>query len=87
MLQSSESAVAVKNSIRSATPFSRLTKAQLLEILQGGVGSPLTLDDVYRCAMSIAVRFCRNRIVERRNVDPMMVAHDLSALVSIYLNR
>lgn len=69
-----------------ATSLYNLTKAQLIELLQGPVAKPLSPDDLYRCATAIARRWCDD-VIKGRFASICSLTSKLETLEKIYHNR
>lgn len=74
---------AAKHSNCNAPAFDRLTKAQLIELLQGDITQPLTPEELYRAAASIVARWC-NDVVSGGYASMYDVQTQLDALQNIY---
>ena len=74
---------AVKHSSCNAPAFDRLTKAQLIELLQGDIKNPITPDELYRAAASIVAKWC-NDVVSGGYASMYNLQTQLDALQNIY---
>lgn len=88
MPKSPESAQAPNNSKSGTCHLSaRLTKAELIQILEGRhTDQPLTYDEFYRCSLAIVARWCHG-VANNRFADVEAVKSQLNALQSIYKLR
>lgn len=84
MRQSETSSNAVQGT--RTTSLYNLTKAQLIELLQGPVAKPLSPDDLYRCATAIARRWCDD-VIKGRFASICSLTSKLETLEKIYHNR
>lgn len=84
-----KSANAPKNSKGGTFASSRLTKAELLDIIRNGhTGPPLTYDEFYRCAIATVSRWCvRVREGGFGSTSTDGIKTRLDTLCRIYLNR
>ena len=74
------------NSTRTTSPYSRLTKADLIGILHGTTSNPLSVAHFYRCAASIVFRWCDN-VITGGFASVHSVKDQLSSLEKLYKNR
>lgn len=86
MPKSPESISAKKSNAATPTSFDKLTKAQLLELLNGRVTKPLTPDGLYRCAVSVLGKWC-NDVVSGCYASMYDLTSKLEALQNIYRQR
>ncbi len=68
------------------TSFEKLTKQQLIELLQGNIKQPITPDELYRSAVSIVARWC-NDVIKDNYASMYDLTSKLEALKDIYRNR
>lgn len=68
------------------TSFDKLTKQQLIALLQGNIKQPITPDELYRCAVSIVARWCDD-IIKCGYSSMYDVTSKLEVLKDIYRNR
>lgn len=73
----------VKHSNGNALAFGKLTKAQLIELLQGDIKNPITPEDLYRAAVSIVAKWCHD-VVSGGYASVYSVKTQLNALQNIY---
>ena len=66
--------------------FDKLTKRQLVEILNGHITQPLTPAELYRCAVSIVAKWC-NEVIADRYASMFDVTNGLESLEKLYKNR
>lgn len=91
MRQPSESGNAANNSTCSTVPsttqtsFDKLTKQQLIYLLQGNIKKPITPDELYRAAVSIVAKWCDDVIADRY-ASMFDLKNRLEALEKIYKN-
>lgn len=77
-----KSANTAKNS-NGSTQFNKLTKAQLIELLNGRITRPLTPGGLYRCAVSVLGKWC-NDVVSGGYASMYDLTSKLEALQNIY---
>ena len=68
------------------TSFDKLTKQQLIYLLQGNIKQPITPDELYRAAVSIVAKWCDDVIADR-DASMFDLKNRLEALEKIYKNR
>ncbi len=71
---------------REQIAFDKLTKRQLVEILNGHITQPLTPAELYRCAVSIVAKWC-NEVIADRYASMFDVTNGLESLEKLYKNR
>lgn len=71
---------------REQIAFDKLTKRQLVEILNGHITQPLTPTELYRCAVSIVAKWC-NEVIADRYASMFDVTNGLESLEKLYKNR
>ena len=71
---------------REQIAFDKLTKRQLVEILNGHITQPLTPAELYRCAVSIVAKWC-NEVIADRYASMFDVTNGLESLENLYKNR
>ena len=71
---------------REQIAFDKLTKRQLVEILNGHITQPLTPAELYRCAVSIVAKRC-NEVIADRYASMFDVTNGLESLEKLYKNR
>ena len=71
---------------REQIAFDKLTKRQLVEILNGHITQPLTPAELYRCAVSIVAKWC-NEVIADRYASMFDVTNGLESLEKLYTNR
>lgn len=83
------------DSVKSTSPkqskavTSRLTKAELIQIIEGRpAGPPLTYDEFYRCAVAVVSRWCV-RVKEGgfASMSTDGIKNTLDTLCRLYRNR
>lgn len=73
------------NNSSRTTAFDKLTKAQLIYLLQGNIKHPITPDELYRAAVSIVAKWCDDVIADRY-ASMFDVTSRLGSLEKIYKN-
>ena len=89
MPNANKSANAPKNSKVGTSVSSRLTKAELIQIISTGhIDPPLTYDEFYRCAIATVSRWCV-RVKEGSFASTLTddIKSTLDTLCRIYRNR
>lgn len=66
--------------------FDKLTKSQLIELLNGRVSKPLTPDGLYRCAVSVLGKWCDD-VIKGGYASMYDLTTKLEALQNIYRQR
>lgn len=67
-------------------PYSRLTKAQMVELLRHNISYPLTPEQFQRCAVASLYKWCDD-VIEGRYASTVDLSNKLETLRDIYRNR
>lgn len=81
--QQVQSAPAADVSSTKRTNLDKLSKSQLIELLQGDIKAPITPAELYRAAVSIVAKWC-NDVVSGGYASMYDVQTKLDALQNIY---
>ncbi len=71
---------------RTPKSIDKLTKQELIDMLQGRITYPLTPAQLYRCGASIIAKWCDD-VVAGRYASPRSVVEKLEVLEKIYHQR
>lgn len=71
---------------KQATSFDKLSKRQLVELLNGHITQPLTPEGLYRCAVSALGKWCDD-VIKGSYASMYELTTKLEALQSIYRQR
>jgi len=68
------------------TPFDKMSKSQLIEILNGRIMQPLTPEDLRRCAVSSVLIWCDDILHQEYNTLSTLT-EKLYALAALFIGR
>lgn len=85
MRTSVKSSISAQGAV-SARPFDRLTKAQMVELLNHNISKPLTPEQFQRCAASALYRWCAS-VIAGQFASMIELTDRLGVLEKIYRNR